>query len=131
MRRKEKEKLVLDALGLKVGDIVSINYIDNLYTEYRVEEEKYSYSLSNKVYKDCKINISVLLVNDYKVVTQKKTKGELICESVRCVWCPLYSLNCDTDTVKNTLYTQLECLKEDMPCKAYEEYKKVLDEEIE
>lgn len=123
MTRKEKEKIMLDALGVKVGDIV---IIDN--DEYKVEEEEKYYILINNIVKR---GVSGLLTNAYKIVIPKKKKGELICENMLCRSCPLQALNCNCDDVKRNLYKQLEYLKEVMPCKAYEEYKKVLDEEIE
>lgn len=131
MNKKEKEKLVLDALELKVGDVVEITFNteqDKIEKAEIIEHEKeyrlkYDDNITTGIYR--------LLQYNFTKLAPKKKKGELECSSTFCRVCPLFSLNCGNIHSGTKLYTGLETLKNYMPCKAYEEYKKILDEEVE
>lgn len=130
MTRKEKEKLLINALGLKVGDIINLNFYGDYINNLRVVEEEDRY----KLYGECeyhKINISILIVHDYNTV--KKTKGELKCSSFEsCHKCPLYTLHCENG-LKDHLYDILEATKDyyKLDPRIYEAYKSVLDDKVE
>lgn len=126
MTRKEKEKLLLDALGLKVGDVVCIKPTSK---EYEIEESDTYFELNSK--ENLGMSISILLHFDFEKIVTKKKKGELKCYKMMCSKCPLYSMNCGKFDTGSSLYAGLESMKDCMPCKVYEEYKKVLDEEVE
>lgn len=137
MNRKEKEKILLDGLGLKVGDKITIT--QSFYKDYEIIELEDKYAL--KTLEKSNIGnfpfdnvISTLLHYDFTKITPKKKKGELRCSNIRdCDNCPLYSLYCDSSTTEIVLYDILEKTNEycKLDPRVYKVYKEILDEEVE
>lgn len=137
MTRKEKEKLLLDGLGLKVGDKITIP--QSFYKDYEIIELKDKYAL--KTLEKSNIDnfpfdneISTLLHYDFTKINSKKKKGELLCGDFDyCINCPLYSLRCGGTSAYSNLYDILEYDKNhwNIPEEVYKIYTKILDGEVE
>lgn len=127
MTRKEKQKLVLDVLELKVNDVIEMVGSIGTVERLTILEEDKGYILKGEGYF---FNIDTLINYDFKKVILKK--GELLCKKVNCVKCPLDSLRCcftSTDTLYNVLEKSAKTYK--LPEKIYKLYKEILDEEVE
>jgi len=137
MTRKEKEKLVLDALGLKVGDVVEIKYSEDKATDKRIiVENDYCYYCSSIKHPELLKAISVLLCNDFEKIVAKKKKGELKCTGVTmtngCKNCPLKTLyRCGCSSKTETVNDCLESIKEYLDPRVYDTYKTILDDKVE
>lgn len=132
MTRKEKEKLVLDALGLKVGDIVNIKFSNIENKEYEIKKYDYYFALDG----EGTLSISSLLNFDFEKIVAKKKKGEMKCEGMStdngCKNCPLKTLyRCGCSNKTETVNDCLESIKEYIDPRVYEAYKDALNDEVE
>lgn len=133
MTRKEKEKILLDGLGLKIGDVVEIRDSVSMICNFKIEEEKKCYSLYSEGFY---LNITTLINCDFQKLSPKKRKGELKCNGVSmdngCKNCPLRTLfRCGCSSKTETVNDCLESVKEDLDPRVYEAYKNALNEEVE
>lgn len=132
MTRKQKEKMVLDTLGLKVGDVVELTYFDapNEPYIYKIIEEDERYALEAEV-NDLR-SIGILLYYDFTKLIPKKKKGQLLCGEIHCQNCPLFLLKCHNDG-SDVLYDILESTNKyyKLDTRIYEAYKSILNDEVE
>ena len=137
MNRKEKEKLLLNALGLKTGDKLKVitNVGDSSYFEdFEITEKDEKFILEDK---KITIDIGILLYHDFekiipeKIIPKKKI-GDLICNECDCDKCPLCTSICGVTTSDVTLYDGLEKAKEDgvIDDRVYSLFKEILDGEV-
>ncbi len=89
MTRKEKEKILLDGLGLKVGDKIKVKYFLRFET-LEIEEETNCYSLLGKNGDDeCRYGITILVGEDFEKVKEPKRYKDMKCDELDCMKCPL------------------------------------------
>lgn len=133
MTRKEKEKLILDSLGLKTGDKVKITYNRerNEIVELEIIEYENCYGLEQG--NERKAELHALIYLDFEKIIPKKKIGELTCAECNCEKCIVPSLVCNKMSKYDTLYAGFESAREDelLNDKVYSLFRKVLDEEIE
>ena len=119
---KEKQKRILDAFNLKVGN--KIKFIDNNFNKtYKVENRIYKVEtdcLSAVNHNQC-LGFEKLYYLDWEKVepekiTVKKKLGEFTCRQIHCHECPLHDLFvpnfcvCEGDTW-DSLFTSFELTK--------------------
>ena len=131
MTRKEKEKILLDGLGLKVGDVVEITYNKekNEIEQFEIKEYMNKHYLLHR--NNIEVSIGELILFDFTKIVPKKKKGNLICNECVCDKCPLLPLKCNMVAYGDTLYDGLDKIKEYLDLRVYEAYKQVLDDEVE
>lgn len=110
LSRKEKEKILLKALDLKVGDKINVeNFLS--HGIYEIVDAGDFYELKNECNGGISRSVSMLVICDY---TKKVDKvGHKLCDSYKkCTECPLGVLawTC-TGKHKETLFANLDLMK--------------------
>lgn len=131
MTNKEKQLKMLEALDLRVYDVVEIKMGDFIHTA-RIREEGRDIILKSYT-TNKEFNINVLLEYDFEVVEyHQKTWGETKCGAINCSKCPLGFLVC-AGTIEDTLSDKLDKMAHKFPKtekgkKIYEICKEMLNE---
>lgn len=104
MTNKEKQLKMLEALDLRVGDMVEATLKNGKKKIYKIEENSGDKSIRlfdiRNIYT---IGIEWLLYYDFEVVEyHQKTWGEYKCRELKCSECPIRFLDC-TGNVEDTL----------------------------
>lgn len=133
MNRREKEKLLLDALGLKVGDKVKIH--DDIYKIEEAEDEDV-YELQNITGNRNICDLIILIFCDFEKIEPKKKYGNVVCVDIQCHCCPLFMIDCRCeDKCHHTLYEILDStfdtLRISKNCNLYKALKEELDKEVD
>lgn len=131
MTKKEKQKKVLEALDLRVNDVIMFlnNPLDEK-TKFRICELEDRYCLSSKFYDTF---LEKILMYDYKILEyHQKTYGEYKCNEIHCAKCPLNVINCRMDRLPTqTLYECLNTTITDYDSKIYKACCDELDKVVE
>ncbi len=106
--KKTNEEL-LEFFGLKVGDKVKIEGYDKPFVIFEKSGIQYVEEMSkDRICSTWDIIdfIRALLRTEYEVIAPKKKVGELICDKIFCIKCPLRAIDCEKLSI--TLYEALE-----------------------
>lgn len=106
MTRKEKEKILLDGLELRVGD--RIQFLNDTNETFTIKENEEYYYLKNNSNRIHDLPIMKLIICEFTIIAfHLKTYGEYICKEIKCSKCPLRNFRCIGNT-RNTIYQILE-----------------------
>lgn len=134
MTIKEKELILIKALGLEIGDIIIFTEFNNV--KYIITEDTHRIKLTqnSSIYEN---SILHLITDDWVKVEKPKRFGDLHCKDTNCNFCPFGLWNCNIDDSYNkTLYEILDYrdkshnMSEVYP-KIYKTLKEELDKEYE
>ena len=132
MTRKEKEKILLDGLELRVGD--RIEFLNDTNETFTIIENEEYYFLKNNSNRISDLPLISLIVSEFTIISyHQKTYGEYKCGEIKyCSKCPLNYLNCCIHYDNPiTLFECLDLSIKDHNSKIYKAFHDELDKVVE